>query len=126
MLTKRQRAHARLRERRSTFLYRWIIRIMTAGFWLSVSLILIGLVVALIRGEPVGDEVDALSRVVPEALRLESQGVIDLGILALLLTPAATVVVALVLAIRQRDLVFVGTCIMLLVILLGGIIVGLI
>ena len=102
-------------------LYRRIALILRAGFVGALTLILLGIIVALLRGQNVGDDVIAL-RDIPGALwRFEGQAIIDLGILTLLATPLAFVLAALATFARQRDWVFVGACVALVAILAGSV-----
>lgn len=121
MAMQRESAEDRIHRRRTTILYGWVIRVLTIGFWSSIGLILIGILVGQIRNQPIGDQVDPLDRVIPDALDLTAKGIVDLGILVLLLTPGATVVVSLITAISQRDRIFIIVCVILLLIVFGGI-----
>lgn len=106
-------------------LYRWIGRTLTVGFWASVALIALGLLVAAIQREPLGDEVAALPDVIPAVLDLSPQGIVDLGILLLLFTPAIYTVVSLVIFVRQRDRLFIIVCCALLAIIFLSVGLGL-
>lgn len=106
-------------------LYRWIGRILTAGFVASVVLIALGLLVAVVQREPLGDEVAPLPDVIPAVVDLSPQGIVDLGILLLLFTPSIYTVVSLVIFVRQRDRLFVVVCCALLAIILLSVGLGL-
>lgn len=125
MSTRHDRALRRYRERQRRVLYRWIGRILTAGFWTSMALIGLGLLVALIQRESIGDEVAPLEQVIPAVLDLSPQGIVDLGILLLLFTPALYTMVSLYIFIRQRDRVFVVVCCALLAIVFLSVGLGL-
>jgi len=103
--------------RRQTTLYRRIVGVMNAGFLIAIGLMLAGILVGLVTGDHVAKETDPLGDILPGALRLRAQDVLELGIIVLLATPAAYVVVALVTFLRERDLLFVGVCLALLAIL---------
>ena len=103
--------------RRQTSLYRRIVRVMNAGFTIAIGLMLAGLLIGLITGEHVREDTDRLSEVLPGALQFRAQDIIELGILVLIATPAAYVVIALLTFLRDRDLLFVAICLMLLGIL---------
>lgn len=120
-----RRAYQRRQRLWTTVLYRWAGRVLLIGFWMSVALIGFGLVVAALRGEPIGSEVETLDRVLPDALRLHSQGLIDLGILTLLMTPGAVVVLALVISIRGRDLIMSAVTTLLVLTLVGSVVISL-
>jgi hypothetical protein len=121
----RRRAYLRRQRLWTTVLYRWAGRVLSIGFWAAFALIGFGLLVAALRGEPVGGEVETLDRVVPDAVRLHSQGLIDLGILTLLMTPGAVVVVALVISIRGRDRMLALVTSALLLMLVGSVVISL-
>ena len=103
--------------RRQTGLYRRIVGVMNAGFAIAIGLMLAGLLIGLITGEHVERDTDRLGDVLPGAVRLKAQDVVEVGILVLLATPAAYVVVALTTFLRERDGLFVAVCLALLGIL---------
>ena len=103
--------------RRQTTLYRRIIGVMNAGFCIAIGLMLVGILVGLVTGEHVKTDTDSLRDVLPGALRLGAQDLVELGILVLLATPAAYVVVALLTFLRNRDWLFALVCLALLGIL---------
>jgi uncharacterized membrane protein len=107
--------------RRLTQLYRRIVRVLNGGFLLGTGLILLGLVIAIIRRRSIASDSDPLLDVLPAALRLDPQGIVELGILTLVATPVAYVIVSLATFIRQRDMLFVIVCIVLLAIIGGSI-----
>lgn len=125
MSASRRRAYLRRQRLWTTVLYRWAGRVLAVGFWTSLGLIAFGLLVAALRGDGLGSDVETLDRVLPDAARLHSQALIDLGILTLLLTPGAVVVVALVISIRGRDLLLATVAGLLVLILLGSVVVSL-
>ncbi|MBA2453440.1 MAG: DUF1634 domain-containing protein [Chloroflexia bacterium] len=125
MSSRQQQVWDRVHERQRRTLYTWIVRILTGGFWSSVTLIVAGVLVALVGGRPLGDEVAPLVDVVPSALDLNPQGIVDLGILLLLFTPSMYVVVSLVIFLRQRDRMFVVVCCALLAIVMVSVGLGL-
>lgn len=91
-------------------LYDRIARILAIGFWASVAVLLLGVVMTLIGGDDLGRETIHMQDIPEELADLEPQALVDLGILGLLLTPLAYVVAALLTFLRQRDNVFVGVC----------------
>ena len=114
MPIRHENAQDRIHRRRTTILYGWVMRVLAIGFWSSIGLIVFGLLIALVRDQSTGE-------VLRDALSLNASGLVDLGILVLLLTPGATVVVSLITAVRQKDRFFTATCVILLLIVLGGI-----
>jgi uncharacterized membrane protein len=108
-------------EVRQTQLYRRIVIVLNVGFALSVGLMLAGIADALVRGQTIKETAEPIVDVLPAVARLEAQGMIDLGILVLMVTPVAYVLVSLVTFLRQRDTLFVGVCLLLLAIIGGSI-----
>lgn len=125
MRPRQLRARLRIRDRQATILTGWIVRVLTGGFWVSLALIAFGILIALLRWEPIGTEAAPLPDVVDEALRGDQQAIVDLGILVLLLTPGATVVAALISALAQRDRFLLTVCLILLAIIALGVVIGL-
>ena len=125
MDSRQQQVQDRIHERQRRTLYIWIVRTLTVGFWSSVALIVAGVVVALVGGRPLGDEVAPLVDVVPSAVDLNPQGLVDLGILLMLFTPSFYVVVSLIIFLRQRDRTFVIVCCALLAIVMVSVGLGL-
>lgn len=62
------------------------------GFRIGAVLLVLGLVVAIARGEPIGHVADPLVDVPSAVLAGQASGVIDLAILWFMATPVATVV----------------------------------
>jgi uncharacterized membrane protein len=120
-----QRVLRRLRERQNQIMSDWIVLALTAGFWLSVGCIVAGIVVALVRWNAIGAETEPIPDVLSGVIDGSPQAMVDLGILVLLLTPAATVVVGIVSAIAQRDRFLGLVCGILLLITLLSLVVGL-
>lgn len=76
-------------------LYDAAIRTFFWGFRLGAVLLALGIVAALVKGEPLGREADPISGVLAEVRAGHASGIIDLAILWFMLTPvAATIVVA--------------------------------
>ena len=125
METRHERAEQRFYERQRQALYRWIGRILTVGAWCSGALIVAGVLLAAVQNEPVGDDVAPLVDVIPAALDLSPQGIVDVGILLLLFTPSVYVAVSMIIFLRQRDRAFVVVCCALLAIVLLSVGIGL-
>ena len=74
-------------------LYDAAVRTFFWGFRLGAALLAVGIVVALVKREPIGHEADPLSDVIATVLAGHAAGIIDLAILWFMLTPVATVIV---------------------------------
>jgi uncharacterized membrane protein len=108
-------------ERRLSQLYRRIVLILKCGFFLALGLMLLGIIVAILRDQSIGDSTDPLSELFDSLRALEGQAILELGILVMLATPFSYVLVSLVTFVRQRDKVFVEVCLVLIAILLGSV-----
>jgi uncharacterized membrane protein len=90
---------------------------MNAGFLIAIGLMLGGLLIGLVTGEHVERDTDRLRDILPGALGLQAQDIVELGILVLIATPAAYVIVALFTFLRNRDWLYAMVCLALLGIL---------
>jgi hypothetical protein len=66
------------------------------GFRIGAILLALGVVVALIKGEPLSHEADSFGTVLATLRRGEASGIIDLAILWFMATPVVTVLVVAV------------------------------
>jgi AcrR family transcriptional regulator len=76
-----------------TPLYAATGRILTWGFRVSAALLATGLLLALVRDEPLSDEARPLPGVIEQIGDGHGAGLVDLAIVAMILTPVATVIV---------------------------------
>ena len=74
-------------------LYDAAIKTLYWGFRLGAALLALGVVVALVKREPLGTEADPIPDVIAMVRAGYASGVIDLAILWFMLTPVATVIV---------------------------------
>jgi uncharacterized membrane protein len=74
-------------------LYDAAVKTLLWGFRLGAALLALGIVVALVKREPLGHEADPLADVVATVRAGYASGIIDLAILWFMLTPVATVIV---------------------------------
>jgi uncharacterized membrane protein len=72
--------------------YRAAITVMTWGFRTGAALLVIGLAIAAAKRESINHEVDPFSEIFPNIFDGKAAGIIDLAILALMVTPLITVV----------------------------------
>ena len=70
--------------------YRVAENTLTWGFRISAATLAVGLIEAVIKGEPLNHRANAFSEVIPAILDGEAAGVIDLAILLMIATPVAT------------------------------------
>lgn len=74
-------------------LYDAAVKTLFWGFRLGAALLALGIVVALVKREPLGHEADPLTDVIATVRAGYAAGIIDLAILWFMLTPVATVIV---------------------------------
>jgi uncharacterized membrane protein len=74
-------------------LYDAAIWTFTWGFRVGAALLALGVVVTLVKGEPLGREADPIGGVIAKLRAGQAAGIIDLAILWFMLTPVATVIV---------------------------------
>jgi uncharacterized membrane protein len=63
------------------------------GWRIGAALLALGVIVALVKGEPLGHEADPIGEVAANVLAGNAAGIIDLAILWFMLTPVAVVIV---------------------------------
>ncbi len=81
------------RTERLSPLYDAAIWTFTWGFRLGAALLLLGIVMALVKQEPLGREADPFAEVIGQVRAGHASGVIDLAILWFMFTPVVTVIV---------------------------------
>jgi uncharacterized membrane protein len=79
-------------DERTAPIYRSAITSMTWGFRIAAGILIVGLAVALAKQEELEHQADPFGDVVPAILDGKAAGIIDLAILAIMLTPLVTVV----------------------------------
>ena len=84
-------------------LYDAAVKTLLWGFRLGATLLALGIVVALVKREPLGHEADPLADVVATVRAGYASGIIDLAILWFMLTPVATVIVVAAIFWRLGD-----------------------
>jgi hypothetical protein len=77
-------------------LYDAAIWTFTWGFRIGAVLLALGVMMALIKSEPLGREADPFGEVIGQVRAGNASGIIDLAILWFMLTPMATVIVVVV------------------------------
>jgi uncharacterized membrane protein len=73
------------------------------GVALSSTIMVAGLLVAAITGQPLPDSVPPIQQVIPEALALRPGGILALGLLILIATPILRVASSIIAFIYERD-----------------------
>ena len=74
-------------------LYDAAVKTLFWGFRLGAALLALGIVVSLVKREPLGHEADPFADVIATVRAGYASGIIDLAILWFMLTPVATVIV---------------------------------
>ena len=76
-------------------IYPQVAAVLRKGFRIAAALLLIGIVIALIRQEPLAARSDSFADIPGSLADLRASGFIDLAIIAIALTPLAAVVTIL-------------------------------
>ena len=98
-------------------LYDAAVKTLFWGFRLGAALLALGIVVALVKREPLGREADPIPDVVAMVRAGHASGIIDLAILWFMLTPVATVIVVAASFWRLGDRRYALLCLIVLAIL---------
>ena len=98
-------------------LYDAAVKTLFWGFRLGAALLALGIVVALVKREPLGREADPIPDVIAMVRAGYASGVIDLAILWFMLTPVATVIVVAASFWRLGDRRYALLCLVVLAIL---------
>ena len=98
-------------------LYDAAVKTLFWGFRLGAALLALGIVMALVKREPLGREADPISDVVATVRAGYASGIIDLAILWFMLTPVATVIVVAASFWRLGDRRYALLCLIVLAIL---------
>lgn len=126
MTTRRVERVGTATVRTGRVLYRRTALILWGGFLIASGLILLGMLLALVRGQELGAAAVEIGDLPGELRRLSARGVVSLGILALLASPLAHVLAAAFTFAQQRDWLYVGICVTLVAILVASVVVALI
>lgn len=92
-------------------------RLLLAGVLISVSLMLLAIALGLVNGQGLPSHLPPLDLTLAGVSRLEAEGILGLSVLALLVTPIAGVIVAIVGFAHQRDWFYAAASLMVLAIL---------
>jgi uncharacterized membrane protein len=105
------------RTERLSPLYEAVVRTFAWGFRIGATLLALGVVAALVKGEPLASEADPIARVVGEVLAGNASGIIDLAILWFMMTPVAATIVTAASFWRLGDRRYATLCLVVLAIL---------
>jgi hypothetical protein len=105
------------RTERLTPLYDAAVKTLFWGFRGGAALLALGIVVALVKREPLGTEADPIPDVIAMVRAGHASGIIDLAILWFMLTPVATVIVVAASFWRLGDRRYALLCLIVLAIL---------
>lgn len=104
---------------------RIIHSLLVWGVWLSSAIMLFGLGVAAVTGQAIPSSVPPIQQVIPQALALQTGGILALGLLILIATPILRVVSSIFAFLYERDwryalITFIVFLIVIASIYLGG------
>jgi len=102
-------------------LYDAAVKTLYWGFRLGAVLLALGVVLALVKREPLGREADPIPDVIAMVRAGYASGVIDLAILWFMLTPVATVIVVAASFWRLGDRRYALLCLIVLAILAASV-----
>ena len=102
-----------------------VARVLRTGFRIAAALMATGLLIALIRQEPLRTEVDPISKIPARLAHLKSSAFIDLAIIGIMLTPLASLVAILRSTLNSGDRRFAAYTLGVLVILCTSITISL-
>jgi uncharacterized membrane protein len=102
-------------------MYHAVAQVLKTGFRIAAGLIIAGLVIALVRQQPLETHVDPISKIPDALVHLRSSAFIDLGIIGIMLTPLASVFTILRTFISRGDRTFAMYTLGVLVILSASI-----
>lgn len=84
-------------------LYRSLGFVLTWGFRLTAALLALGLILAAIQGDDLSEESESLPNIAEHLLDGDSGAIVDLAIVAMVLTPVIAVVVVAIGFLRLGD-----------------------
>jgi uncharacterized membrane protein len=96
--------------------------LLVGMFQIGAGLLVVGVVVALVRREPLGHRVDPLPEVIPAVLAGHASGIIDLAILWLMAAPVVATIVVLAGFLRIGDRRYAAITGLVLVVLAASIV----
>lgn len=102
-----------------------ITRLLYSGLIASLVLLLAGVLLAAVGDGPAVPRFTSFGDMPSALVRLEAGGFFSLGLLVLLLTPAAQVILLLVAFLRGKNWVFAGLSLVILAVLVLSAILGL-
>ena len=97
--------------------YRVAVATLTTGFRIGGTLLVAGLVLAILRDQPLHDRADPLADVLRGIGRGEGPAVVDLAIMALIATPVVAALAICISFARAGDRVYAGLSLAVLLIL---------
>ena len=113
-----------VRDRKESLLNKRISLSSKVGVWVSLALVVIGLILIGLSGES-SEPLIPLGQLPQAILNLNPAAIITLAVLILLLTPVSLIIIALVTLLLERNRIYSGICLLLLCILAISIIVSL-
>jgi uncharacterized membrane protein len=99
-------------------------QILVVGLVVSTALLLSGLILALLSGQPLPTAMLPLSEAWQQALALQPAGLLSLGLLALLITPIVRVIGSAIVFIWERDWLYTTITLTVLAVMIVSVIVG--
>jgi uncharacterized membrane protein len=99
-------------------------QILVVGLVISTALLLSGLILALLSGQPLPTAMLPLGEAWQQALTLQPAGLLSLGLLALLMTPIVRVIGSVIVFIWERDWLYTAVTLTVLAVMIVSVLVG--
>ncbi|HWV23337.1 MAG TPA: DUF1634 domain-containing protein [Thermomicrobiales bacterium] len=97
------------------------IRVYEWGFYISLALIVVGIIVGFVRGETMPDSLGSPGHVYREFIHGHADGIVGVGVLVMILTPLVGVLALAVNFFRARDRQFGLLTTLIVLILIGSV-----
>jgi uncharacterized membrane protein len=113
------------RKEANRLLNRNVMLVLRAGMYISIALLSVGVILYLANDGEVGSVLGPVEAI-ESALNMEAEGWMSLGIISLIMTPLAGVVIALAVFVRAKELRMVGVSLLVICVVALAILVKLI
>jgi len=112
------------KDKNSGQLYRVIERILLIGMLSSIALMIFGVVIGLVRGQPIPDHAELPLSAFRGLIHLNATSIISVGILVLMATPVAYVLAGLIEFIGGRNWKFIIMTSIVIIVLAISVLLG--
>ena len=99
-------------------------KLLIVGLVLSVILMVFGLILSMVKQEPVPSTIPSLKVIFSQVLSLQASGFLVLGILTLIATPIVRVISSVIAFLLEKDWRFAGITLIVLLTVIASILTG--